>query len=229
MPEFGAKRDKLYYIMTGRITRPYALLSSIFEELESDRVIVYEHEADEEVSRTHIHFLIDGCEVQILSLKNRIRKVLKEIDRSDWSFKTGGTKEFITYMSKGKLEPKYVRGYDNLDYTIEELKAKWIDFKKQSIQTKLLSKNNNKKTYQDIVDKVIKTVSRSGKQIETINRTTVDLVTMILLQELNEHKILTGRFKIRDMLDTIFREVAEEDFRARITSTYLERFSKETF
>lgn len=108
-----------------RVSEPSQKLTGFYDQLAkvSTHLIVYEHSA----SQVHIHGLVVDCKVSTDTLKNWIKKHLgiKAYDKSKWSFKTEYESKpvdynFITYMSKGKLEPVFntlpmseVDGYKN--------------------------------------------------------------------------------------------------------------------
>lgn len=109
-----------------RLTYPYEDVKEFFRRF--DTCAVYQHDADEEVSRTHIHALVEtACSTD--TLKNWLRKIIGSVEKSDWSFvaKLKGepvTDRFITYMSKGKLEPKLVKGFTQEQ--IDAYRKEWI-------------------------------------------------------------------------------------------------------
>lgn len=111
-----------------RVTRPYGDLIPFFDylDLNSTKSIVYEHEQDEEISRTHIHFLVE-TDISTDTMKYQIRKVIGSVLKTDWSFKTAQDNKFITYMSKGYLVPKRSTGFTEEE--IEEFKTSWVDNK----------------------------------------------------------------------------------------------------
>lgn len=114
-------------------------LIPFFEEL--DKSVVYEHNADEEVNRTHIHALIE-TELSTDTLKLRIRKCLGyKPTRSDWAFSekvgkplTPVEDRFITYMSKGTLQPKYLKGFTQDE--CDKYKALWVEKSQSSVPDK---------------------------------------------------------------------------------------------
>lgn len=108
-----------------RITFPYDVLSGFFEKLADDctRLVVYQHDA----SQTHVHFYAQNCSIKTDAMKTRIKKHLQvaSMDKNKWSFKTASDTGCITYMSKGVLEPMFVKGF-----TREELvvcKDRWVE------------------------------------------------------------------------------------------------------
>lgn len=120
-----------------RVSYTYAELVEVFNKLSEvcDKIAVYEHDA----SRKHIHAVLRGCRVSTDTIKNWIKKALNvNVKKTDWSFKTTYGEdhkpvddEFIKYMSKGKLEPKYKKGYDDLE--IASFREKWQDKQKEPV------------------------------------------------------------------------------------------------
>jgi len=100
-------------------------LASSWSQL-CQKTAVYEH-IGEKTSKVHCHFGLLNCRVSTERLKQLARELGHEYNgNKDWSFKTwDGDNEYITYMSKGTLEPQYYTGY-----SVEELsalKALWVD------------------------------------------------------------------------------------------------------
>lgn len=132
-----------------RVTKSFSDMLRCFPEFEKvcDKLVVYEHEADEEISRTHVHFLITEVKVNRETLKNIIRKHCGDMLRSDWSFKEcndiGPT---ITYMSKGRLSWLYKHNFEE-EY-INECKSLWKDPTKKTVRLtngKLVVQDHNEK------------------------------------------------------------------------------------
>jgi len=104
-----------------RLSFPYSRLQPFFESLTSDgststRLLCFEHESDEKVSRTHVHFiLLGGCRT-IQTYKNLITSSIgSPVKSTDWSFKTVDPllqDDCIKYMSKGRLDPVINKGFD---------------------------------------------------------------------------------------------------------------------
>jgi len=102
-----------------------------------DELIVYEHEADEKVKKTHIHLLIIRSQVKDEALRRLAQKTRSDIRMSGNEFWKWAVKEehksslcsdpysFITYMSKGKLAPKYVKNISGSK--VEEYRSKWVE------------------------------------------------------------------------------------------------------
>lgn len=121
-----------------RIRRSYNELERFSEYLNkvSSKWVIYEHP---EQGNVHIHGLLLGCTATTDTLKNQIKKALNvtTMDKTHWSFKTeykddgqlikiteDNSGKFITYMSKGKYEPKGFKGYV-IEYLQERVSA-WV-------------------------------------------------------------------------------------------------------
>lgn len=122
-----------------RISYPAARLASWISSvaLDSEKVVLVEHA--ENVSRVHCHALIWGGKSCKDTYKNWLKKALNiKVTKTDVSFKSsytpyGGLEEkqvdegAISYMSKGKYEPAYLKGWTKDEYAA--LKAKGFDRK----------------------------------------------------------------------------------------------------
>jgi len=100
----------------------------------SEQIIIFQHDADHKVKRTHIHMLILGCKLKEEALKRKFYKAYpayKEAgDKGNelwkWASKYGTPDlSFITYMSKGKLRSKYSKNIS--PETEESYREKWSE------------------------------------------------------------------------------------------------------
>lgn len=108
----------------------------------AERVVVYEH--SENVSTPHCHIVLFGYVGDQKNLKRWAEEALNlKIDKTQISCKTqykpkGTVKSVsidtgaISYASKGKYEPKYVKGFSNEE--VNELKAKGFDKKDAAVK-----------------------------------------------------------------------------------------------
>jgi len=127
-----------------RLRRPYDSLKQSISawSLECSKVVAYEHPEDGNI---HCHLAIMGYYGSKQHLKDVLNAHGQVFTPAQWSFNTTfkapGSKTciditdetlpgYITYMSKGKYEPKYLKGVS--DALCEEQKTKWIDHKKRS-------------------------------------------------------------------------------------------------
>lgn len=114
-----------------RVSRPYADCSGILDVWSSraHAIAVFEHEADHEVNRTHIHVGLYGALVKIEALK-RMWKDVSGSGNGFWSFKDAdgmdspGFMQYLTYMSKGELRPKLLKNISPA--IVEEAKGRWV-------------------------------------------------------------------------------------------------------
>jgi len=117
-----------------RITRPYSDLSGIVSAIARtcEVFIIYEHECDDNVSRTHTHAYFTGYEATRATLSKLIKKDFPGMKgNKDLSIKVANKADqatIICYMSKGTLDPKYYKGIDWL--SIENYKSQWKEMVK---------------------------------------------------------------------------------------------------
>lgn len=124
-----------------RITRSVTDLLPLFTKLldysPHTRYIAYQHDSDEQVSRTHTHILVTDTFPSVETIKNYLREIFPGITKSDYAFKTKYKprnskvsvpvdEKFITYMSKGKFDCAISRGFT--DEQIQRYKAQWVDY-----------------------------------------------------------------------------------------------------
>lgn len=116
-----------------RITLPFEDCSGIISQWSdrSQRAIVYQHDADEKISKTHVHIGLYGCEVKAEQLK-RLWKNCPGKGNEFWSWKEeadeflpDGTNKYLTYMSKGKLAPVFVKNISN--ESVENSRLSWVE------------------------------------------------------------------------------------------------------
>lgn len=116
-----------------RITKPFSDLSGTVRQwaMKADKLLCYEHD---NTDKLHCHLLMLNVSVDA----ERLKQISKESGVTGkgnefWSFKTKSKKtgsvsaetaeRYITYMSKGRYDPKYVKGYEP-DY-VQHCKESW--------------------------------------------------------------------------------------------------------
>lgn len=123
-----------------RITRSYEVAERAVVALATrcDKMLAYEH-IGTATEKVHIHLILVGVRCDEDTLKNVCKRnglaTLK--GNGDWSFKTKDKKygdvedspRYITYMTKGKYDPKYNKGYTPEE--LEEAKQLWVPPAKQ--------------------------------------------------------------------------------------------------
>lgn len=117
-----------------RLSYRYGDLAQFIDLLkdETDVLVLYEHE---DGNRPHVHIYTEGLKLSVLTCKNRLAKYLGfRPAKEDWSFKTADDRKFITYMSKGTLQPKYCKGIDGAE--LEGLRSQWIERRQPNTEKK---------------------------------------------------------------------------------------------
>lgn len=129
-----------------RIASPYSKIERGVQSvaLRADKVLAYEH-VGTVTEKIHVHLVIMGARCDVKTLKSDMVKggvVVKgaTATNGDWSWKTSFkdkvTKEvisiddtnvnkYVTYMTKGNLDPKYNKGFT--DEVIADAKSQWVD------------------------------------------------------------------------------------------------------
>lgn len=187
-----------------RISRPYDDISQWILAEDCSQCVVYEHESDDEISRTHCHVWIKNVMCNTDTLKNHIRKVVGKVDKSDWAFmevnkktKTPYNDTLITYMSKGKLLPKYVKGF--IEEEIESFRLKWTQPNPITTQDGMLVvkreiKDSKKKTKRELIQEMLETYLPEMDTDEMI-----ELIRKVLIRN-NE---VIGMYKVIDYYDSL--------------------------
>lgn len=116
-----------------RITIDYETIRPVIEAWSKKviRMAVFEHEKDDSVSQTHCHLLMLGCSVAAEQFKRMFKRILPGVDTGGgnafWKWESSRTTiddQFLTYMSKGSLRPKFVKGFSPA--LVEERRQQWV-------------------------------------------------------------------------------------------------------
>lgn len=141
-----------------RLTLPYENLRQCVSEwsLKAEKVVVYEHPEPDNI---HCHLALMGVYVTTQNLKDIMKDLGVPLKGAgQLSFKStfkNAAKEviamtdetlpgFITYMTKGKYEPKYLKGVSEEECA--EARARWVDYSRSPAETgdrKLLTEFDN--------------------------------------------------------------------------------------
>lgn len=142
-----------------RVTLPYQDCSGVIQQWvqRCDRAVVYEHEADEDVSRTHVHMALVGCQVGPEALK-RMWTNAPGSGNGFWSFSDAkDLPTYLVYMAKGILRPVLVKNYSTAE--VEEHRLSWKPVEQSESKDpsefmikKVLARFDDIKSYQDWVD-----------------------------------------------------------------------------
>lgn len=129
-----------------RIALPFSKIERGVQSvaLRADKVLAYEH-VGTVTEKIHVHLVIMGARCDVKTLKSDMVKggvVVKgaTATNGDWSWKTSfkdkitkeviymddtNVKKYITYMTKGNLDPKYNKGFSDED--IADAKFQWVE------------------------------------------------------------------------------------------------------
>lgn len=128
-----------------RVRMSYETLATTCADwsLKSEKMLCYQH--DDKKENIHCHFLLVGVYDSTDTLKRLLKTHGLLPKASDWSFKSkfklkDGTvvditdetiPQYITYMSKGKYEPSYNKGYDT--EFLDLCKSKWVTYTRDPV------------------------------------------------------------------------------------------------
>lgn len=132
-----------------RVTRAYSDVSGMIMDwaARSAKIVCYEH-VGTETEKVHIHVLIVDAEVEKKMLKTLVSRFgLK--GNGDWSWKQ--RKDLsdtpMVYMTKGKLDPVYLKGYTQQD--ADNWKSRWVEKCDQTIWEKVVDYCYDDKDYME--------------------------------------------------------------------------------
>jgi len=201
-------------LMFSRFSFSYDALVPAFEYLENkgyiEYLVVYEHEADESVSRTHCHcyYALTATEDTV---RNAVKRAVGEVARTDWQIvprkylKDHGeiNDRCITYASKGKLQPKRVFQYDVS--RIEELRQKWENRTlrpPEQINSPADNAKAGKPTEFEMCQEIVRWYDEQLHKHHVVHDE--DLIERIGIT-MNKYKLAKSIYKARDWFDTVIR------------------------
>lgn len=193
-----------------RVSRPYDDLKKFCEKLADacDVCVVYEHEADEAISRTHIHAFVENPKVSTDTMKNWVKKALNTtaFPKADWAFTGATDRGFVTYMSQGHLIPKFVKGIEKSEMDI--LRAAWVTREQQPRKTQYILKAENpeqqKMRQWEMVTEIRRRIrippeKETNEGLYDTSRVCNIIRDVVIIQ----NRTLCGRYKFRDYYDTV--------------------------
>lgn len=186
-----------------RLTFEYDSIKDVIERIASsvESIVVYQHDKDDTVSRTHIHMLVVGCKHSTDTLKNWIKKHIGAVEKTDWSFKAAKKEEserlrYIAYMSKGRLDPLLVRGFT--EEFIEKCKSSWVDPKEVRVNLK------NGKLVKEIDEAANVSKRQLVEEMVAVIGSDYPSTRAILIgirKVLIQHRCVVGMYKVMDYYD----------------------------
>lgn len=191
-----------------RIDSTYEILKPFYEKIITSKGIVYEHPYNPKTGKPiHCHAWIYDVEPSTDTLKNWVKKLIPDFAGKDsWYFrektsKKHGTKpwtdELITYMSKGHLSPKLVKGFTDEEVVLYT--SKWQNINPVTTQDGLLVvkrdiKETKRKTKRELIQEMLETYLPEMETYEII-----ELIRKVLIKN-NE---VLGMYKVMDLYDSL--------------------------
>lgn len=188
-----------------RLTREFSeelvvRLSEISAYVQCTDWFVYEHEADEEVSRCHVHVYYFDCKLKEDSFRNAFKSVFPEVEKGDWAMSgTAGRRKgpitlkwSVKYGSKdGRLTVKVCRGFDIK--IIHDLEKEFRGIRETAIPAKVVEPRQMTKWKLVELAMIEKEYEEKQRGIKLSKYDTAQLVTKLLIdlkQVFSTHKVI---------------------------------------
>lgn len=215
-----------------RIHRTYEEIEPWVRNLsdKAAKLIVYQHDSDEEVNRTHCHLMIIGYTTSDETMKTQLTKVLgvRLKGQKDWAWDPVVRNESaaIQYMSKRDLQPKYVLNYE--DSYVAECSAKYEppdEYRKEEKHSRKLIPEKpeiTKKRRNDYIEEMIQALKDEHPMYHYVDgfkyKWCAEEIKYIIINILNKNSEIYNRYKIRDYYDTLMGRLCPERFVGKIQS-----------
>lgn len=195
-----------------RISRPYDQISPWIKTIKADKVLAVQHDSDKDIARTHTHILIVNSPVEALTLKHRLKRLHGQFTKGDWAFpelKDTDYERIATYYSKGKYDYSYMIGFE---FDWEDIKTKWIEpnLVQTLIRTNGTHTRPDKMTHQEMVQQIKNMI------IEENDHSIDNIISKIRQVFIIQNKRIIGRFKVRDIVDTLMAEFEPSNWTSSI-------------
>ena len=207
-----------------RVTLPYQDLSGVVARWadKCERCICFEHEADEEIRQTHVHMILFSSTVQAEALKRTSK--LSGKGNEFWSWKDyDGLQTFITYMSKGKLAPKFVKNYSPAE--VEAARTAWSEPTARALYPTRQSSLDeqppkNKLTKHGIIAQVVQAILTTDNCLEANEARRATALTdisderliRVIRNVLMTEKQVIGLYKVMDLYDAYVMYYQKDKF-----------------
>lgn len=202
-----------------RVSLSYADISGVVEKWSQtcEKMVVYQHDADKEVPRIHVHMLLINCKHKSPEQLKRVFHEALETDRKGndlwaWTHKDypDPNESFIPYMTKGNVAPSFVKNFSPAE--LEDARSQWKDTESIPKGKCLLNDEGEvkdkpkKKTRREIVkiiDERFKKllVEQNTPQMMFINK--CEEITKITLEVLKEEEKIYRRSQVQEYRDTV--------------------------
>lgn len=189
-----------------RVSLSYADMSGVVQEWSNscEKMVVYQHDADKEINRVHLHMVMIDCKYKTPeALKRQFHSRVKTDLKGNalWSWEHGKSEpgmSFITYMSKGELASVFVKNI--LPAEIEELRLQW---KQPTPKGNLLTeRKESAKTKYDLVQEMLQEVD-DDEIVNKCSTRVADYLVSVVLKVLRKNRIVIGRYKVREYRDSL--------------------------
>lgn len=179
-----------------RVSLSWFMFAPVISDFENvcSKMVVYEHKEKED--NIHIHIYMEDVSKSTDTLKNYIRKVTRPSKGNGfWSFKTAQDDGCIVYMTKGTLEPCFVKGYT--PEQINDYRTRYIPRNSKVMYVVKESHKDAKLRQSQMIDEIMKRLKQSDDYTHEAILTHIRQVVII------EQNTIIGRYKVRDYFDTI--------------------------
>jgi len=204
-----------------------AVISEIVTRCE--KAVFYEHPATPQ-KVVHIHGLIWGWTKKEDTLRNILKRIkgqgsyeCKQKIRPRDKNSPPVNEQYIRYMTKGKFDPEYVKGFS--DELIAEEKAKGYDVL-DTVGGKLVVKKGEKnpdgetpgrKTRKELVDVIVNDLR------EDISRLSTEDIVSVIRKHLIRNNEVIGMYKVIDIYDSVMMYACEGQWIEMISRKIISR------
>lgn len=185
---------------------------------------VYEHTPDQGCKETHVHMIMLGCNVKAEALKRKYYKMYPEAKTADgnglWSWENKDWPvpdiNFVTYMSKGVLAPKFVKNISPAE--LEELRGKWSEPTHQPSSQTIIKVKEEKLTNYVIMLKVVNLILAEHADKNEIQRKLIlenlsdELWIKHIRKVLIQNHVMKATYKVVDIYECCKMYYSPSDF-----------------
>lgn len=166
-----------------------------------DSMIVYRHDT----FHPHIHFLMKNVKCSYDTLVNVVKRAIPGAKKDKYSFKKDANDDFISYMSKGKLDPVFNQGFT--EELIKEKKLKGFDKtdRLQASKPQETKKTNTITNHQIVVEIAARMYDIEGLDVnaDAIPPYDFDLIYTATTDTLRAHKKGGDIFYVMKMMESV--------------------------
>jgi len=202
-----------------RVSLSYADMSGVVEKWSQtcEKMVVYQHDPDKEVPRTHVHMLLINCKHKSPEQLKRMFHEAHETDRKGndlwaWTHKDfpNPDETFIPYMTKGNIAPVFVKNYSPAE--LEDARTQWKDttptpkgkcLLNDAGEVKDKPKKKTRREIVKIIDERYKKLKIETEKPHTMFVNKCEEITRITLEVLKEEEKIYRRSQVQEYRDTV--------------------------